>query len=485
MSERDADWEAVIGLEIHTQLNTRTKLFSRAPNRFGDEPNTNISAVCTGQPGALPVLNKEAVKKAVQLGCALGSSVALVSYFDRKSYFYPDNPRNFQITQFNKPILSGGEVEIELDGVVKTILIDRAHLEDDTGMLKHFSHFAGIDYNRAGTPLIEIVSTSCMRSAKEASAYAMALRRILLYLDISDCSMEESSIRMDANVSVRLKQETELRPKVEIKNMNSFHHMELAIEAEIRRQIRAYREGQDIKAGTYRFDLESKSTILMRKKEKAADYRYFPEPDLPPIVLTQNFIEKIKKELPELPKQRYLRYTGQLELPKDAAEQLINDKATADYFEKVLKDCPNARLLCNWLIVEFAGRLKESGQTLTSLQIPPSHIASLIRLIDSGKITGKIAKSVADQMLLQPGKDPATIVKENPDFTPISNEMIEPLVDEVLATNSESIRDYFAGKGRAFDFLVGQVMKLCKGKASPDLVNKLIQEKLKALGEKP
>ncbi len=476
------EWQPVIGLEIHAQLNTRSKLFSRAPNRFGDEPNTNITSVCTGQPGTLPILNREAVKKAVQLGCALNSHIARKSRFDRKSYFYPDNPRNFQITQFEEPIIVGGEVVVELDGELKKFSIDHAHIEDDTGMLKHFSNFAGIDYNRAGTALIEIVSTACMHSAREASSYAMALREILLYLDISDCNMEEGSLRIDVNVSVRRKQETALRPKIEIKNMNSFHHMELAINAEIARQIRIYEQEGDIQVGTYRFDIEKKETILMRKKEKPADYRYFPEPDLPPILLTDAFIEEIRNNLPELPAARYKRYVEVLGLSRDAAVQLVSDKPTSDYFEETLKNSSNAKSLCNWLLVEFSGRVKQNNTTLLKLEIPPHHVATLVNLIDSGTITGKIAKSVADEMVQNPQKDPAHIVQENPDFRPIDTASIEPLVDAVLAENSESVRDYLAGKGRAFDFLVGQVMKRCKGKASPELVNQLLRSKIDSQG---
>ncbi len=479
------NWEPVIGLEIHVQLNTRSKIFSPAPNRFGDEPNTNITDVCTGQPGTLPVLNKEAVHKAVQFGCAVNGRVALSSRFDRKSYFYPDSPRNFQITQFDEPILIGGSVVADVGGKTQHFAIHHAHLEDDAGMLKHFSTFAGVDYNRAGVPLIEIVSEPCMHSPKQAVAYAMMVKAIMEYLEASDCNMEEGSLRIDCNVSVRKKMENGLRPKIEIKNLNSFSNMELAIEVEILRQIRLYEthpnESFDtvVKSGTYRYDPEKNQTILMRSKEAAEDYRYFPEPDLPPIILTESYIESVRAALPELPYERLKRYLSQYTLAEGAAIQLINEKKLADYFEEALQICPNPKNICNWITVEFAGRFKEMGKTLIASGIPAAHIGKLVQMIESGKITGKIAKSVADDMVAHPGKSPEEIVQENPDYQPLNNtEEIEKLVDQVLESNPQSILDYKAGKGRAFDFLVGQVMKLCKGKASPALVNELLNKKL-------
>lgn len=481
-----ADWEPVIGLEIHVQLKTKSKIFSPAPNRFGDEPNTNISAVCTGQPGALPVLNEEAVRIAVQFGCAVHATVAPFSKFDRKSYFYPDSPRNFQITQFDQPIVIGGHVVVDVGDTTKHIAIHHAHLEDDAGMLKHFNAFAGIDYNRAGVPLIEIVSEPCMHSPKEASSFAMAIKAIMQYLDASDCNMEEGSLRVDCNVSVRRKGEQGLRSKTEIKNINSFHNMELAMEAEIRRQIRLYTEhahedpSKVIQRGTYRFDLERKQTILMRAKEEADDYRYFPEPDLPPIVLTESYIESIRSSLPELPYDRFKRYISTYLLSTGAATLLVNEKPLADYFEETLKTCNSPKNVCNWITVEFAGRYKDSGKTILDSGIPAAHIGALVNLIEKGTITGKIAKSVADDMVADPEKHPEKIVKENPDYQPMQDtSSIEPLVDEVLAANAQSVEDFKAGKARAFDYLVGQVMKLCKGKASPSVVNELLTKKLK------
>ncbi len=457
------NWEAVIGLEIHAELNTKSKLFSVAPNHFGDEPNTNITEVCTGQPGSLPVLNKEAVRKAVQFGCAINSKIAKFSKFDRKSYFYPDSPRNFQITQFDQPIVIGGTVIAEIGGIEKSFSVNRVHLEDDAGMLKHFTNFAGVDYNRAGVPLIEIVSEACIHSADEAVAYAIAVKAILQYIDASDCNMEEGSLRVDANISVRMKGETGLRNKIEIKNMNSFSNMHMAIESEIKRQIRDYMNhpnvphDQVIKQSTYRWDPEKKETVLMRRKEKADDYRYFPEPDLVPIVLTDAYIEEIRRALPELPLQRERRYVSELGLSAHSAFVLTSDKPIADYFEDALKNCSNARSLCNWITVEFAGRLKESGKNLLTLGIPAIQLAKLVNMIDKGTITGRIAKAVADEMVIHPQKDCEQIVAENPDFSPVSDQgEIAAIVDKVLADHPQSIVDFKAGKDKAFGFLVGQ-----------------------------
>lgn len=478
-------WEPVIGLEIHVELNTKSKLFSGAVNRFGDEPNTNIGVVCTGQPGALPVLNREAVRKAVQFGCAIGAEVATFSQFDRKSYFYPDSPRNFQITQLHHPIVIGGSVVVEVDGVEKCFQVNRAHLEDDAGMLKHFSSFAGVDYNRAGVPLLEIVSEPCLHSPRDAVAYAMAVKGIMQYLDASDCNMEEGSLRMDANISVRKKGEKGLRNKIEIKNMNSFYNLEMALHAEIRRQIKVYTQNPDrnsadlIAQATYRWDPNKKETVMMRRKEAADDYRYFPEPDLLPIVLTPAYIEKIRSQLPEMPLQRQRRYVQSLGLAPQGAFLLTTDKPLADYFEQALKTCGNARSLCNWIVVEFAGRLKETDKTLLTLGVPPTEIASLVNLIDEGKITGRIAKSVADDLVIHPHKTVAQIVAENPDYQPLHDtEEIAHYVDEVVANNPQSVADFKSGREKAFAALVGQVMKLSRGKASPQVVNDLLKQKI-------
>ncbi len=474
-------WEPVIGLEIHAQLNTKTKIYSSAPNHFGDEPNINISAVCTAQPGALPVLNKEVVRKAVQFGLAIGAEISKISTFDRKSYFYPDTPRNFQITQFENPLIRGGAVQVG----EKSFKVNRAHIEDDAGMLKHFSTFAGVDFNRAGDPLIEIVSEACIHSARDAAEYAAAVRTILLYIDACDGNMEEGSLRIDANISVRPKGETTLRPRVEIKNLNSFSFMEMAITSEISRQIALYLNHPHkahlelIPPGTYRWDPEQKMAVLMRKKESADDYRYFPEPDLTPLILSDEYIDEIRSSLPELPQERRRRYISDLGLTEYAAGVLIADKTLSDYFEEALQLCKNPRLLCNWITVEFAGRLKDKGKTLLDVGILPAHVAKLVQMIDENKITGRIAKSVADDMLASPGLDPEKIVADNPDYQPMdAAQVLEPIIDQVLQENPQSIIDFKAGRDKAFAFLVGSVMKLTRGKASPQVVNDLLRKKL-------
>ncbi|MBT3394067.1 MAG: Asp-tRNA(Asn)/Glu-tRNA(Gln) amidotransferase subunit GatB [Waddliaceae bacterium] len=478
-------WEAVIGLEIHVGLNTASKLFSGAPNRFGDEPNTNITGVCTGEPGALPVLNEAAVEKAVRFGCAVGGDVQHFSTFDRKSYFYPDTPRNYQITQFFEPILRGGTVTADVGDVPMTFAIESAHLEDDAGMLKHFSTFAGVDYNRAGIPLLEIVSEPCMHSPQEAVAYATMIRAIMHYIDASDCNMEEGSLRFDANISVRKKGEKALRNKIEIKNMNSFSFMEMAVDAEIHRQIKEYIKNGDkdhsevITSATYRWDSENKKTVLMRRKEEAHDYRYFPEPDLLPIQLSDEYIKDIRKTLPELPYDKEKRYLSDYDLSHKNAAFLVSEKTIADYFEEGLKACSNAKNLCSWIIVEFAGRLKDTGKNITDSGISAKNVASLVNLIDEGTITGKIAKKVADDMLSAPEKSPADIVAENPEYQPVHDEEeIEKLVDAVIAENTQAIENYKAGNKRAFGSLVGAVMKLSNGKASPQVVNSLLHKKI-------
>ena len=476
-------FEPVIGLEIHAQLNSKSLMFGPAPNQFGDEPNINLDYLNTGQPGALPVINQVAVKKAVSFGLAVGATINLCSLFDRKSYFYPDCPLNYQITQFYKPIITGGEIITEVEGKTKTFQIHHAHLENDAGKLIHFPEFTGVDFNRSGAPLLEIVSDPCMHSSKEAAAYGQAVKAILEYIDSSVCNMQEGHFRMDANISVRRKGEKELRTKTEIKNMNSFFNMELAIESEILRQIEFYSNYPDKKliSGTYRFDLENRKTILMRTKESADDYRYFPEPDLPPLVLTKKFVEDLREELPELPRAKFQRYVEVLALSPYSASLLVNDKPLCDDFEEGLKIAKNPKLFCNWLTVEFIGRIKESGKTLHQIGIDTKQIAELINLIEDGTITGRIAKSVADDMLKSPGKSPSQIVKENPDYLPLRDtSIIEPIVDRVLELNQNSITDYKNGRDKALQYLIGQVMKECKGKATPDITRDLILKKINA-----
>ncbi len=479
-------WEPVIGLEIHAELNTKSKLFGRARNHFGDDPNTNIDELSVGLPGALPVINKEAVRKAVQFGLAVNAEIALWSRFERKSYFYPDSPRNFQITQFEFPVSKGGVVTALVDGHEREFHLTRTQLEDDSGMLKHFTSFAGVDFNRAGVPLIEIVSEPCIRSAKEASAYAMAVRSILDYIEASDCNMEEGSIRFDVNISVRKVGEKGFRNKTEIKNMNSFSNLEMAIEHEIDRQIEIYEGSPDIdhtlliSQSTVRWDPELKQTVLMRKKEAAEDYRYFPEPDLPPLVLNPKYIEEIRATLPELPLAKERRFVQTLGLSPAAAYLVTSDKKLAHYFEDALKVCPDSKQVANWITIEFFGRLKDTGKSIYESGILAEHIGELVLLISSGKITGKIAKSVADDMFQRPGVSPRLIVESNPDYQPTSDQgQLQLIIDEVLKENLQSVVDYRAGRDRAFAFLIGQVMKRTRGTASPQIVNQLLSDSIK------
>lgn len=479
------DWEPLIGLEVHVELNTVSKLFSTAPNRFGDEPNTNITCVCTGQPGTLPVLNTEAVRKAVRFGCAVKGEVAFMSRFDRKAYFYPDSPRNFQITQFAHPIVRGGTVRAVVNGVEREFSLGQTHLEDDAGMLKHFSTFAGVDYNRAGVPLIEIVSTPCMFSSQDAVAYAQALYSLLRYIDVSDCNMEEGSIRFDVNVSVRPRGSGEMRNKVEIKNMNSFHFMEMALESEMKRQIELYRANPEadpatlVPQATYRWDPERKETILMRLKESAEDYRYFREPDLPAIQLTREYIEEVAAEVPELPYDKYKRYLNEYNLAEDAAAILVAEKPVALFFEEAASQCRNVRALSNWIIVEFPGRFKALGGCLSGSGIRPCYVARLVNMIEDGTITGKIAKVVADLMVKEPLKSPDEIVSENPDLSPMTDDsFLEKVIEDVIRDHDESVKDYRSGKEKALGFLIGQIMKVTSGKAHPKKVNEILKEKI-------
>lgn len=485
MTQHDL-WEPIIGLEIHAQLNTKTKLFSSDRNRFGDEPNVNISPLSLGLPGSLPVLNKEAVRKAVQFGLAIGGSVQTWSRFERKSYFYPDCPRNYQITQLEYPIVKGGSITALVNGEERVFGINRVQLEDDAGMLKHFTQFAGVDFNRAGVPLIEIVSEPCMRSALEAVRYAETCRGVLDYIDASDCNMEEGSIRMDVNVSVRKKGEKGLRNRIEIKNMNSFSNLEMAINHEIEKQIALYEASSNlppeevIKQATYRWDPESKKTILMRSKEDAEDYRYFPEPDLLPLVLREEDIEIERLRLPELPLQKERRYASELGLSVLQSYFLTSDKKMASYFEEALgSNTELAKPIANWISVEFEGRLKEKAIHIAFSGILPLHIRELVLMIQSGTITGKIAKSVADDMVHEPGRSPGDIVKANPAYTPFRDvELLKKYVHEVVQANPQSVHDYRAGKEKAFAFLVGQVMKATKGSAPPALVHEFLTQEI-------
>ena len=483
---KEHNWEPVIGLEIHAELNTSSKLFSTDCNHFGDEPNTNISEVSVALPGTLPVLNKEAVRKAIQFGLATEGDVQLWSRFERKSYFYPDCPRNYQITQLEFPIVKGGCVSAFVEGEEKTFALNRVQLEDDAGMLKHFSAFAGVDFNRAGVPMIEIVSEACMHSAKEAVAYAQAIRSILDYLDVSDCNMEEGSFRFDVNVSVRKKGETALRTRSEIKNMNSFSNLEQAINFEIARHISLYEASSEediskvVDQATFRWDPETGTTILMRTKEDAQDYRYFPDPDLLPLIVTEAEVDAEKEHLPELPLARERRFCQEYGLSTKQSYFFVADRKLADYFEQVVQACGDVKMVCNWIAVEFTGRLKEKGIAIWESGISPKDVGDLICLIRKGAITGKIAKSVADEMVKAPGTSPKSIIKNRPEYQPFQDmDQLKKIVEEVVLENPDTVEAIKNGRDRSFAFLVGQVMKRTKGSAPPAEVNKLLKESMK------
>ncbi len=477
---REDNWEVVIGLEIHAELNTASKLFSSDCNRFGDEPNTNISEVSVALPGTLPVLNKEAVRKAIQFGLATEGEVQLWSRFERKSYFYPDCPRNYQITQLEFPIVKGGSITAFVEGEERRFPLNRVQLEDDAGMLKHFSSFAGVDFNRAGVPMIEIVSEACMHSAKEAVAYAQAIRSILDYLDVSDCNMEEGSFRFDVNVSVRKKGETGLRTRSEIKNMNSFSNLEQAVAFEIKRHIALYEASDVVDQATFRWDADTGRTILMRTKENAQDYRYFPDPDLLPLIVTQKEIDAEKEHLPELPLDRERRFCQQYGLSTQQSYFFTVDRKLADYFEQTVKVCDSVKMVANWIAVEFAGRFKEMGIAIWESEIRPKDVGELVYMVQEGTITGKIAKSVADEMVKTPGVSPKEIVRGRPEYQPFQDmEKLKKIVEEVVLEHPDTVEAIKNGRDRSFAFLVGQVMKRTKGSAPPEQVNKLLKESMK------
>ncbi|AQS59761.1 Asp-tRNA(Asn)/Glu-tRNA(Gln) amidotransferase subunit GatB [Desulforamulus ferrireducens] len=475
-------YEAVIGLEVHVELKTNTKIFCNCTTAFGGEPNHHTCPVCLGLPGTLPVLNKKVVEYAVRAGLALNCEIAGFSKFDRKNYYYPDLPKNYQVSQFDLPIARRGYVEIEVAGQTKRIGIHHIHMEEDAGKLVHQGNimttpYSLVDYNRGGMPLIEIVSEPDIRSPEEARAYVEKLRAIIQYTGVSDCRMEEGSLRCDVNISVRPKGQQEFGTKTEIKNLNSFRALQRAAAYEMERQIKVLESGGKIIQETRTWDEDKGITVSMRSKEEAHDYRYFPDPDLVPVVLDQQWIEFIKDSLPELPDQRRRRYVEQYGLPEYDAGILTLTKEMSDYFEETIGYYDKPKVISNWMMGEMSRLLNLSGTDITACKIKPRQLAELIKLIDQGTISGKIAKVVFEEMFAS-GKDPATIVQEK-GLVQISDEgAIASVVEEVIAANPKSVEDYKAGKEKAIGFLVGQVMKATKGKANPDMVNKLLREKL-------
>ena len=473
-------WETVIGLETHVQLSTKTKLFSRASTAFGASPNTNVNLIDCGLPGVLPSVNKEAFYKAIRFGLAIGAHINQTSIFDRKNYFYADLPKGYQITQMDEPIVLGGSIEIYLDKSTKKINITRAHLEEDAGKSIHdeFEGFSGIDLNRAGTPLLEIVSEPEISSAKEAVAYMKAMHQLVTYLDVSDGNMAQGSLRCDANVSVRKIGDRELGTRTEIKNINSFKFIEKAINFEIKRQIRVLESGKIVTQETRLYDSAKDETRPMRSKEFANDYRYFPEPDLLPVVISNEEMQKIKNEFPELPKEKEARYQEEYKLSGYDAQIIASSKSMADFFESAIENTKNYALLANWLIGEISAYLNKELIDIKESKLSPENISMLINRIDDQTISGKIGKSIFEEMCIS-GSSPDEIIDSQGLKQITDDDAIEKIIDKVIANNPKQVAGYKAGKDKLFGFFIGQVMKETQGKANPQAVNKILKEKLK------
>ena len=475
-------YEMVCGLEVHVELQTKTKIFCGCTTEFGGEQNTHVCPVCLGMPGALPVLNREVVNYAIKAGLALDCEIAEFSKFDRKNYFYPDLSKNYQTSQFDLPICGKGGLEIEVEGEKKWIGITRAHMEEDAGKLVHSgetistSNESSVDYNRAGVPLLEIVSEPDMRSIPEVLAYLEKLVQILEYTEVSDCRLEQGSVRFDVNVSLRPIGATALGTRTETKNLNSFSSVRRCMEYEVARQVRVLNAGENVVQETRTWDEGQGITLTLRSKEEAHDYRYFPEPDLVPLIIERKWVEAIRKTLPELPTARRARLQA-LGLSAYDANVITQAKAMADFFDAALTSYGDAKTLANWVMGDVTRLLNTNQCSVADSPISAQQLAELLALIDKGTISGKIAKSVLEEMY-STGKDPSAIVKEK-GLAQISDEgALQGIIDGVIAANPQSVEDYRAGKDRAIGFLVGQIMKATKGQANPGLVNQLLKEKL-------
>ncbi len=472
-------YETVIGLEVHVELKTKTKIFCGCSTNFGDPPNTNVCPVCLGHPGTLPVLNRQAVELALKAAMALNCKINQDCKFDRKNYFYPDLPKGYQISQYDEPIGEHGYVEIEVNGERKRIGITRVHLEEDAGKSMHGEdgQHSLIDYNRTGVPLIEIVSEPDIRSPEEARLYLEAIKSIMQYCDISDCRMEEGSLRCDANISLRPEGSTEFGEKTELKNMNSFRNVQRGLEYEVERQTKLLEQGQPVTQETRRFDEATQTTISMRSKEEAHDYRYFPEPDLLRVQIDDAWLERVRAELPELPAARRARFEQELGLPAYDAGVLTAERAVADYYEAVVAAGSDAKTASNWVMGDLLGYLNAQGLSVAESPVRPEQLAGLIAQVDKGTISIKQARDVF-KLMCETRKDAEVIIKEQ-GMEQISDEsQLIPIIEEVIANNPKSVEDYRAGKQKALGALVGQTMKATKGKANPALVNKLILERI-------
>ena len=474
-------YEIVMGLEVHSELSTKTKIFCSCPTEFGGEPNTHTCPICMAMPGTLPVLNEKVVEYAVKAGLATNCEISRNSKNDRKNYFYPDLPKSYQISQFDKPLCEHGYVEIEDDeGNPKKVRITRIHIEEDAGKLNHDEFGGGslVDLNRAGVPLIEIVSEPDLRSAGEVDRYLKKLKSILEYIEVSDCKMQEGSFRADVNVSVRKKGASEYGTRTEMKNMNSFRAITRAIEYESERQIDVLEDGGKIEQETLRWDDVSGKTFSMRDKEDAQDYRYFPEPDLVAIRLSDEYINNIKDNLPEMPESRRARYIEDFKLSEKEARLLTASKYLSNIFEDAEKICGNAKAVANWLLSDISKILNEKELEPSDIPFTAEHLAKLVELIEKGTISSAIGKKVVTELFENP-KDPEEIIKEK-GWIQISDEgAIKEVVEKVIAANPQSVADFKAGKDKAIGFLVGQAMKETKGKANPQMLNKMFLEELK------
>ncbi|MDP3253806.1 MAG: Asp-tRNA(Asn)/Glu-tRNA(Gln) amidotransferase subunit GatB [Hydrogenophaga sp.] len=472
-------YEVVIGFETHAQLSTQSKIFSRAPVAFGAEPNTQACAVDLALPGTLPVMNKAAVELAIRLGLALGSHIAEQSVFARKNYFYPDLPKGYQISQFEIPVVQGGEVSFFLGSEMKTVRLVRDHLEEDAGKSLHedFVGQSGIDLNRAGTPLLEIVTEPDMRSSAEAVAYAKELHKIVTWIGVCDGNMQEGSFRCDANVSVR-KPGAELGTRREIKNLNSFKFMQQAIDFEVRWQIEQIEDGHKIQQATVLFDPETGETRAMRTKEDAADYRYFPDPDLPPLVIEREWVEQVRGQMPELPRAMAERLVRDYGLPEYDATTLTQSPAMAAYFETAAKASGQAKLVSNWIMGEVSRRLNAEEEDIAVAPVNAALLAALIGRIADGTVSNNAAKLVFDALWIGEGTEVDAIIEAKGLKQMNDSGALEKIIDEVMAANADNVAQFRAGKEKAFNALVGQVMKASKGKANPQQVNDLLRQKL-------
>ena len=472
------EYIASIGLEVHVQLKTRTKMFCSCPaHREDDPPNTNVCPVCLGLPGALPVPNREAIRKTVKTGLMMGSTISLRSRFDRKNYFYPDMPKNYQITQQERPLCIGGGLEIEVNGKKKFIRLNHIHQEEDAAKITHLEHSSEIDYNRASTPLMEMVTEPDMSTPDEAIAFLTALREMLIYAGISECDLERGHMRCDVNSSIRPAGTDRLGVKCEIKNMNTFRGIHRALEYELRRQQSVLESGGTLRQETRRWDDEAGATFPMRSKEYAHDYRYFNEPDLPPVVLDQATIDQWRTEIPELPRARRARFVSDYGLPEYDAGVLTADRAIADWYEAAARASKNPKAVSNWVMGELLRALGEKGLSITDAKITPAALASLLDLLDKKTINGPAAKEVF-QILFDQGGDPAEIVKAKGLAQVSDTGAMETFAEQAIAANPKSVDDYRSGKQAALMYLVGQVMKLSRGKANPQLAAEILRAKL-------